>query len=240
MPSNNGYKRVVVKISGESFCRPGGSGIDPSAMAALVAELLPLRDLGVQAALVVGGGNFIRGRKLADAINVRRITADYMGMAATVINALALRDALAASGRDVRVLSAVQMSGPCEPFHPDSAVRHLEKGRMIILAGGTGSPFLTTDTCAALRAREIAAEALLKGTKVDGVYDADPVTCPGAKKHDRLSYEQVLAERLGVMDLAAVSICMEGGIPIIVFELSRPGRLAAAVRGEKVGTMVCG
>jgi len=238
MPARPRYRRALVKVSGESFSGPGRTGIDPAALTALVAELLPVARMGVQMAVVVGAGNLIRGRDLAGRESIRRLTADYMGMTATVINALALRDALDAGGQPARVLSALDMAGVCEPFIVGRAIRHLEKGRVVILAGGTGSPFFTTDTGAALRAREIEANVILKATKVDGVFDKDPATNPKARKFDRLTYQQVLEGRLGVMDLTAISMCLESRIPIVVLQLSRPGSLAAAVRGEPVGTTI--
>jgi len=231
------YKRILVKLSGEGFCPTGGFGIDPAAQQALVDELVPLVEMGVQVALVVGGGNIIRGRQLAGT-PVRRTTADYMGMLATAINALALRDVLESRGVPARVLNAVRMDTVCEPMIISRAVDHLQRGRVVIFAGGTGRPFFTTDSGAALRAREIEAEALVKATKVDGVYDADPETHPDATRYDELSYEQVLAQRLGVMDLTAISLCMEGGVPIIVLRVFERGNLARAVRGEKVGTRI--
>jgi len=232
------YKRVLVKLSGEAMCPPGSYGIDPAAVAGVVNEVLPVAKLGVQIGLVIGGGNFVRGKDLASDPNIQRATADYMGMLATVINALALQDALESHGLTTRVLSALSMSAVCEPFIRRRAVRHLEKGRVVILAGGTGSPFFTTDTCAALRSQEIHAQVLLKATKVDGVFDADPATDARAKKYDRLSYSKVLDDRLGIMDLTAISMCMESKIPIIVFALSKSGSLLAAVQGKPVGTII--
>jgi uridylate kinase len=236
------YKRVLIKLSGESFCTAGGFGLAPGAVAALVDRLAPIIDMGVELGLVVGGGNFIRGRALTDhadsGVRIERTTADHMGMLATVINALALQAGLESRGVSARVLSAIPMTAICEPFSPRRALHHLSSGRVVIFAGGTGSPFFTTDTCAALRAREIGAEVLIKATKVDGVFDADPLTHPAAKRYDRLSYRQILDERLGVMDLTAISMCMESGIPILVIELSKAGNLTAALAGEPVGTLV--
>jgi uridylate kinase len=232
------YKRVLVKLSGESFCRPGGFGIEGDAVAGVVDEILPLSEMGVQAALVVGGGNLVRGRDLTDNPEIQPVTGDYMGMLATVINALALQGAMEARGLPARVMSAFPIAGVCEPYIRPRAIRHLEKGRMVILAAGTGSPFFTTDTCASLRASELDADVLLKGTKVDGVFDSDPLTNPAAKRYDRLTYQQVLADRLGVMDLTAVAMCMKHKIPIIVFQLSEKGTLARIVRGEDAGTLV--
>ena len=231
------YKRVVVKLSGESFCAADGFCIEASALSALVDELLPLVEMKVQISLVVGGGNIIRGADLAGT-HIRRTTADYMGMLATVINAIALRDSLEDRGVPARVMSAIPMSAVCEPFVRERAIRHLEMGRVVIFAAGTGNPFFTTDTCAALRAGELLADILIKATKVDGVFDSDPMLNPNAKKYDHLTYEKALAERLGVMDLTAFSLCMENGIPINVLQVFQPGNLARAVRGEKVGTLV--
>jgi uridylate kinase len=232
------YKRVLVKLSGESFCRPEGFGIEADAVAGVVDEIRPLSEMGVQAALVVGGGNLVRGRDLTDNPEIQPVTGDYMGMLGTVINALALQDAMEARRLPARVMSAIPMAGVCESYIRPRAIRHLEKGRMVILAAGTGSPFFTTDTCASLRAAELNAEVLLKGTKVDGVFDSDPVTNPAAKRYDRLTYQRVLADRLGVMDLTAVAMCMKHKIPIIVFQLSENGTLARIVRGEDAGTLV--
>jgi uridylate kinase len=229
---------VLLKLSGQALCAEGGFGVEAEALSATVEEMLPVVEMGVQVAAVIGGGNFIRGRELTGDPNIQRVTADYMGMLATVMNGLALQDSLEARGIQTRVLGAITMAAVCEPFIRRRAVRHLEKGRVIILAGGTGSPFFTTDTCAALRAREIGAEILLKATKVDGVFDSDPQQNPDAKKYDRLTYEKALSDRLAVMDATAISMCMESKMPILVFRLSDKGNLAAAVRGEKIGTIV--
>ena len=232
------YKRVLVKLSGESLCAAGGWGIDRQAVEAVVGEIKAVAEMGVQIGLVVGAGNLIRGRDLSDNPHVARTTADSMGMLATVMNALALRDALQSESLEARVLSATEMGAFCSQFTHKRAEAELDAGRIVLMAGGTGNPFFTTDTCAALRALETGAEALLKATKVDGVFDCDPAVNPGAKRYEHLTYEKVLADRLGVMDLTAVSMCMENKLPIIVFQLSKSGSLAAAVRGEGVGTMV--
>ena len=234
------YQRVLIKISGEGLCSAGGFGIQSSAVKSVVDEVLPVVQLGVQVALVVGGGNFVRGRDLADNPDIHRATADYMGMLATVINALALQDSFESRGVPTRVMSAITMTAVCEPWIRRRAIRHLEKGRVVILAAGTGSPFFTTDTCAALRANELGAEALLKATKVDGVYDSDPLANPAAKHYPRLTYQKVLHDRLGVMDLTAISMAMESGMPILVFQLSKSGNLLRAVTGQEVGTLVSG
>ncbi|MFW6066307.1 MAG: UMP kinase [Planctomycetota bacterium] len=238
MAKRRRIKRALVKLSGESFCKPGGGGIEPAATATLVDEIQPVVESGTQLALVVGGGNLVRGRDFAANPHIHRATADYMGMLATVINALALQDALESRGIPTRVLSAITMTSVCEPFIRRRAVRHLEKGRVIILAAGTGSPFFTTDTCAALRANEINAGALLKATKVDGVFDSDPVTNSDAKRFDRLTYHDVLTRQLGVMDLTAISMCMESKLPVIVFALAKAGNLAGVVAGEDIGTII--
>jgi len=236
------YNRVLLKLSGEALCASGGSGVDPAAAGRVADELAPVAAMGARVAIVVGGGNFIRGARLAGAKDaaIARATADHMGMLATVINALALRDVLVARGLPARAMSAIGPGGICEAFDRHRALRHLEAGQILLLGGGTGNPFFTTDTCAALRAVELGADVLLKATQVDGVYDRDPVACPGARRYSELTYGQVLADRLGVMDLAAVSMCMENGIPVVVFRLADPGSLARAVRGETVGTRIHG
>jgi len=234
------YRRLVLKLSGQSLCPPGASGIESQAIAAVVREIVPVVQAGAQPAVVVGGGNFVRGRELTGEGSIQRATADSMGMLATVMNALALRDALEAAGLPARVMSAIPMPSVCEGFDRRRAIHHLEKGRAVLLAGGTGSPFLTTDTAAALRACEIGAEVIVKATKVEGVFDSDPMTNPAAKRYDRLTYQKVLADRLGVMDLTAISLCEDNGIPIIVCQVFQPGNLLKAVRGEEVGTLVAG
>jgi len=243
------YKRVVVKLSGESFCRadddaPGreeSSGphqrIHAAALGRLVAEIGALADAGVQTAVVVGAGNILRGRTLREA-PIHRTTADAMGMLATLINALALRDALEAAGRSARVLSARVVEGFCEPFSRDRALAALAGGRVVLFAAGTGHPFFTTDTAAALRAGEIGADLLIKATQVDGVFDADPVGNPGAHKYERLSFARALAEEVGVMDLTAIVLCRDNNIPIRVVQLCKGGSLLRAARGEDVGTLV--
>jgi len=232
------YKRVVVKLSGEVLCAPAGFGIDCSAVAMVVEELAAAVRTGAQLAVVIGGGNFLRGRHLQDDSTIQRVTADYMGMLATTMNAIALRDAL--QHHDIRseVLGAIAMECICGPVDIRRARAMLDDGVVVILAGGTGRPFVTTDTCAALRACEMGADAVLKATKVDGVYDSDPETNSNAKRYDRLTYQQVLADRLGVMDLTAISLCMDNGIPIVVFKLSKAGNLAGVIRGKGIGTFV--
>ncbi len=232
------YKRVLVKISGESFCSAGEYCIEGTAIDEIVDEFRPVIDMRVQMALVVGGGNIIRGRDIAGA-HVARTTADYMGMLATAINAIALRDALENAGISARAMSAFPMASVCEPFVRERAIRHLELGRVVIFAAGTGNPFFTTDTAAALRASEIDAELLVKATKVDGVFDSDPVINPHAKKYDELTYQKVLADQLGVMDLTAISLCQDNSLAIRVLQLFKSGNLARAICGEKIGTLVC-
>ena len=232
------YRRVVVKLSGEALCQPGQGGVETDALAAAAAELAEAAKLGLQIAVVIGGGNFLRGRMLTNTPSVQRVSADYMGMLATVMNGLALRDALLACGTDATVLSALPIEAVVEPVDIRKAIAHLEAGRVVILAGGTGRPFVTTDTCAALRACELQAEALLKGTKVDGVFDSDPETNPDAKRYEALSYEKVLTDRLGVMDAAAVSLCMDNGVPIVVYQLTQPDALKRIVQGDVIGTTI--
>jgi len=238
MASEPNYRRVVLKLSGESLCSADGFGVEAPSVAATAEEILPLADLGVQLGIVVGGGNFIRARDLADDPHVQRVTADQMGMLGTVINALALRDTLIGRGADARVMSALPTPTLCEGFNRRRAIHHLEHGRVVIFAGGTGSPFFTTDTTAALRACEIGAELIVKATKVDGVYDADPMVDPAAARYDELTYRQALEQRLAIMDLAAFSLCSDNRIPILVCRLFAPGNLVKAVCGEKVGTLV--
>ncbi len=232
------YKRVLVKLSGESLVGADGAPIDAAAAWAVADEIAPVVGMDVQVAIVIGGGNLIRGRHLRDNPHIQRPTADAMGMFATVVNALALRDTLESHRIPARVMSARPMGTACETFARDVAIRHLNAGRVVVLAGGTGNPFFTTDTCASLRALEIGAEAVLKATNVDGVYDSDPVTNADAKRYERLTYQQVLADQLGVMDLTAVSMCMENNLPIVVFKFAEAGNLAKAVRGMDVGTTV--
>ena len=232
------YKRVVLKISGESLNAAGGLGINSKAMGYFIDELLPVVKMGVQTAVVVGGGNLLRGRDLSDNPAIRRTTADYMGMMATVMNALALQDSLEARGVPVAVMSAIAMRSVCQTWNRRDAVAHLAAGKVVLLAGGTGSPFFTTDTCAALRACELEADVVLKATKVDGVFDRDPLKDPAARQFKRLTYQKVLADELGVMDLTAISLCMEAGIPIVVFKLAKPGNLAGVIAGKNIGTIV--
>ena len=231
------YRRLLVKLSGEALMGDSDYGIDPAFLRRLASEIASVRELGVEVAVVIGGGNLFRGAGLARA-GMDRVTADQMGMLATVMNSLALQDALESIGVFVRVLSAVRINQVCEDYIRRRAVRHLEKGRVCIFAAGTGNPFFTTDTAASLRAIEIEADLLLKATKVDGVYDSDPVVNPGARRYDRLTFDQVLDGRLNVMDATAIVLCRDNRLPLRVFDLNEAGALVRAARGEDVGTLV--
>jgi uridylate kinase len=232
------WKRVVVKLSGEAFSGEEPLGISPDVVYHIANEIVATVRSGVQVAAVVGGGNMFRGRALA-ASGIDRARADYMGMLGTVINCLALQDVLEKLGVETRVQTAITMGQVAEPYIPRRAIRHMEKGRVVIFGGGLGAPFFSTDTCAAQRALEIGAEAVLKGTQVDGVYDADPRTMPDAVRFHRLSYGEVLRRGLKFMDATAVSLCMDNGLPIVVFDLMEKGNVVRAVRGEKVGSLIC-
>lgn len=232
------YPRVVLKISGEGFCPPGGFGIHRAELDQVARQVDEVLQLGVQIAIVVGGGNFLRGARFAEELGIAIATGDYMGMLATVLNALALQEALERLGHTTRVQSALSIARVCEPFIRRRAIRHLEKNRVVVLAGGTGNPHVTTDSCAALRAVEIGAAVLLKATKVDGVYDDDPKRNPSARRYERLSYNQVIDQRLRVMDVSAVDICQQHNVPIIVFNLFKPGTLRRVALGEPLGTFV--
>jgi uridylate kinase len=232
------YKRMLLKLSGESFCKAGGFGIDGEQLESIAERIMQVYKLGVQIAVVVGAGNFLRGETFSKKSRIPRHTADYMGMLATVINACALQETLEGLGQPTRVLSAIEVSAICEPFIRRKAIKHLEEGRVAILAGGTGNPFFSTDTCAALRASELDANVLIKATKVDGVYDDDPVKKPNAKLFDKISYQDVLNRNLRFMDHAAVSLCRENNIPIIVLNILQKGNITKALMGEKIGTIV--
>jgi uridylate kinase len=233
-----GYKRVLVKLSGEAFADPAqGFGIDATIVTSLAKQLAEIQSSGIEIAITVGGGNIFRGSQ-ASAMGMERARADYMGMLATVINGLALADALGQVGAECRVMSAIWMQEVAEPFIRGRALRHLEKQRIVIFVGGTGNPYFTTDTAASVRALEIGAEALLKGTKVDGVYDSDPLLNPGARRIERLKYIDVLSRGLRVMDATAISLCMDNKLPIVVFDITQDGNLRRVVDGERVGTKV--
>ena len=231
------YKRVLLKLSGEAMAGAEGVGIDPKRAEVIAREIKDVQSLGVEVAVVIGGGNIFRGM-VAEAAGMERVSADYMGMLATVINALALQDALESMGVVTRVQTAIEMRELAEPFIRRRAIRHLEKGRVVIFAGGTGSPYFTTDTAASLRAMEIGAEVIMKATKVDGVYSADPLVDPSAERFDEITYIDCLQKGLKVMDATALSLCMDNGVPIIVFNLWVPGNVGRAVKGEPVGTVV--
>jgi uridylate kinase len=232
------YKRVLLKISGEGFCPEGGMGIEIKELESIAQECVDVAKMGVQLAIVVGGGNFIRGAKLEKQLHIPRATCDYMGMLGTVLNAVALQETMERLGQPTRVLSAISIYNVCEPFIRRRAVRHLEKGRAVILAAGSGNPYFTTDTPAALRAAEIQADVFLKATKVDGIYDSDPKKNPNAKRYTTMTYEQMHADKLAVMDMTAVTLCMERKIPLVVFNMKQPGNIVRVVRGEDVGTRI--
>ena len=231
------YRRVLLKLSGEALMGELDYGIEPGVIKRIAAEIATARESGMEIAIVIGGGNIFRGAGLAGA-GMDRVTGDYMGMLATVMNALAIQDALEARGVYARVMSALQIHEVCEDYIRRRAVRHLEKGRVVIMAAGTGNPFFTTDTAASLRAIEIGADVLLKATKVDGVYDSDPVRNADAKRYDTISFDQVLADKLLVMDATAVVMCRDNGLPLRVFDLTRANALVQAMSGDDVGTLV--
>jgi len=231
------YRRILLKLSGESLVGPQGFGIDPQRAEDIAERVRQVRSLEVDVAIVIGAGNLWRGR-IGISRGMDRATADYMGMLATVMNALALMDAMERLGMITRVQSAVEMHAVAEPYIRRRAIRHLEKGRVVILGGGTGNPYFSTDTAAALRAMEIGAEVLIKATKVDGVYDSDPVTNPGAVRFERLSYMETINRRLDVMDSTAISLCMDNHLPILVLNLWQPNSLREALFGANVGTLV--
>jgi uridylate kinase len=231
------YRRIVLKLSGEALAGDQGYGIDPPVLERIAEEVREVIVLGVQVAIVIGGGNIFRGLA-ASAGGMDRATADYMGMLATIINALALQDALEKAKLQTRVLSAIEMRAVAEPYIRRRAIRHLEKGRVVIFAAGTGNPFFTTDTAGALRAVEIGADAIMKATKVDGIYSADPKRDAGAERLARITYIDVLSRRLQVMDTTAISLCMENALPIVVFDLTRSGNIKRIVLGEPVGSIV--
>jgi uridylate kinase len=237
-PTTPKYKRILLKISGEGFCKEGGFGIDADELHNIAEQLVEVAKMGVQLAIVVGGGNFIRGATFSKDGQFPRATADYMGMLATVLNAVALQETMEQMGQPTRVQSAISVYSVCEPFIRRRAIRHLEKGRCVILAAGTGNPYFTTDTCATLRATEIEADVLLKATKVDGIYSADPKKDPTATMYHEVTYEKVLRDELKVMDLTAFTMAKQQKIPLVVFNLKKNGNIARVVRGEKVGTTI--
>ena len=233
----NRYKRILVKLSGEALLGSTEFGIDPLVLKRIASEILEIRQSGVQVACVIGGGNIFRGQGLARA-GMDRVTGDHMGMLATVINALAMQDALEKLGGRVRVMSAIKINEVCEDFIRRRAIRHLEKGRIVVFAAGTGNPFFTTDSAAALRAIEVGAELLLKATKVDGVYSADPRKDSTAQRFERLTYDQVIERKLAVMDTAAIALCRDYKIPLRIYDISGEGVLMRLMQGEPLGTLV--
>lgn len=235
--SNKPYKRVLLKLSGEVLMGDSGYGIEPETINRLASELIEVRKSGVELAIVIGGGNIFRGM-MGTASGMDRASADYMGMMATIMNAIGLQDAIERQGEHVRVVSALHVREVAEPYIRRRSVRHLEKGRIVIFAAGTGNPYFTTDTAASLRAMEIQADVVLKGTKVDGVYTADPMRDPEAMRYDTLTFTEALTKQLGVMDATALSLCRDNRMPIIVFDVTTAGQMLKAVSGDAVGTLV--
>jgi uridylate kinase len=231
------YKRILLKLSGEALMGDQNYGIDPGVAAQVATDVAEIQAMGVQTAIVIGGGNIFRG-VAASAKGMDRATADYMGMLATVINALALQDALEQQGVVTRVVTAIEMRAVAEPFIRRRSIRHLEKGRVVVFGAGTGNPYFSTDTAAALRAMEMKADVIFKATRVDGIYDADPMIRPDARRFDRISYLQVLEQGLKVMDATAISLCMDNRLPIVVFNLRTPGNIKRAIIGEQIGSVV--
>jgi uridylate kinase len=231
------YKRILLKLSGEALMGEQGYGIDPAVASQIARDIAEIQGMGVETAIVIGGGNIFRG-VAASARGMDRATADYMGMLATVINALALQDALEQQNVVTRVVTAIEMRAVAEPFIRRRAIRHLEKGRVVVFGAGTGNPYFSTDTAAALRAMEIKADVIMKGTKVDGIYDADPMVKADATRFETISYLQVLKQGLKVMDATAISLCMDNRLPIVVFNLRTPGNIKRAITGEPIGSLV--
>lgn len=231
------YKRILLKLSGEALMGEQHYGIDPIRVKQYAQEIKIVAETGVELAIVIGGGNIYRG-SYAEKIGIDRVQGDYMGMLATVINGMAIQGALESLGLQTRLQSAIELNQVCEPFIRRRAVRHLEKGRIVIFGAGTGNPYFTTDSAASLRAIEIEADAVLKGTRVDGIYSADPEKDPNAVKYDKISFDEVYEKGLNVMDMTAFTLCKENGLPIIVFDMNKPGNLLKLVQGEDVGTLV--
>jgi len=232
------YHRILLKLSGESFCKAGQFGIDGNALQSIAERIVEICKLGPQVAIVVGAGNFLRGQSFSKTSHIPRNTADYMGMLATIINACALQETLEKLGQETRVLSAIEVPAMCERFIRRRAIRHLERSRVAILAGGTGNPFFTTDTCAALRASELDADLLIKATKVSGVYSDDPKTNPNAQLFEKLTYDEVLTKKLRIMDHAAISLCRDNNIPIVVLNIFEKGDITKALCDRQVGTKI--
>jgi uridylate kinase len=238
-PPTTGRRRVLLKLSGEALMGDHEYGIDPAVVREIASQVASAAGDGIETAIVVGGGNIFRGLA-ASARGMDRATGDYMGMLATVMNGLALQDALEQSDCPTRVMSAIAMNEICEPYIRRRAVRHLEKGRVVVMVAGTGNPYFTTDTAATLRAVEVHAEVILKATRVDGVYDADPETHPNAQRYSEINYTELLSNRLQALDATAVSLAMDNDMPIVVFDMTVPGNIARAVRGERIGTLISG
>ncbi len=238
MPESSRYRKVLLKVSGESLAQVGALGIDPEALNLLAHEIIAAVETGTAVAVVIGGGNIVRGAALAKAGLIPQASADYMGMLGTIINGIALKETLDKLGQPTRLLSALNITSVAEPFIRGRALRHMEKGRVIILGGGTGNPFCTTDTAAALRATELECDIILKATKVDGVYSSDPKTDPKAKRYERLTFDEAIAAHLKIMDLTAFSMCMEQNLPIVVFDFKVRGNIKAVVEGRPIGTMI--
>lgn len=232
------YSRVLLKLSGEALGRPGGFGLDPTEMGVIAREIKAAADLGVQLAVVVGGGNIVRGAELAQGGHIDQAVADQMGMLGTVINGLALREQLVSQGVPCRLQTAVEIRAVAEPFIRGRALRHMEKGRVVVLAGGTGNPFFTTDTCASLRAIELGCQVLLKATKVDGVYSADPRKDSKATRFESLTFAEAIEKNLRVMDMTALAMCQEHRLPVLVFDFKQSGNIARVIRGEPAGTLI--
>lgn len=239
-PRREPCRRALLKLSGEAFCAAGGFGVDPDALDHIAREIAQAHDASAQIAVVVGGGNIIRGARLSEAGVVHQATADYMGMLGTVINGMALKEALERAGKEARCMTAIDIPAVAEPFIRLRALRHMELGRIVVMAGGTGNPFFTTDTCAALRATELECDAVLKATKVDGVYTADPHLHSDAQRFDALTFDEAIEKRLDVMDRTALTMCHERNIPIIVFDYRQSGAIRRVVAGERLGTRIAG
>lgn len=241
MPSTSSrtkYARVLLKLSGEAFSSTGEMGVEPSELELIAREVVSAVETGAQVAVVVGGGNIVRGATLAQAGQIPRATADHMGMLGTVINGLALKEMLATLGQPARCMTAIEINAVAEPFIRGRAIRHLEKGNVVVLAGGTGNPFFTTDTCAALRATELDCDVVLKATKVDGVYTADPKKDPKATRYEHLSFDEALSKGLKIMDATALAMCKEQKLPVLVFDFKKPGNIRAVVEGKSIGTLI--
>ena len=232
------YRRVLLKLSGEAFCAKGSAGIDASELALIAGEIKSAVETGAEVAVVVGGGNIIRGAQLAQAGHIPRATADHMGMLGTLINGLALKEVLGTLGIPARCMTAIEINAVAEPFIRGRAIRHLEKGNVVVLAAGTGNPFFTTDTCAALRATELECEVVLKATKVDGVYSSDPKTNPDATRYQRLTFSEAIAKRLAVMDMTALAMCQEQNLPVLVFDFKKAGNIRRVIEGADIGTLI--